>query len=285
MTESKGPDNQDGTAVPGKKKRGGRLRRLRPYAFAVVSVAVVFGVSAVIGAHVRAGKDDKVSEPANAVGPAAVPTGPADTASPTPSAAGPKLDMPVHPSVPVTVTIYEDLRSPVSKAFADTYGPVLTQLLTTGQMQIHYRLVTSSDRKYGGTGSLEAANAAACAQDQGRFTQFVDQVFKNQPDPQTDSLAKESVLKELALKAHKIQMGKFEPCLEQHDHLGWAKKSQTDYAASGLGALPVVQVNHTTIKDVESSLTPQKLHRLVLAEAKRVIALQDTPSATPTTTG
>ena len=64
MTESKGPDNQDGTAVPGKKKRGSRIRRLRPYAFGVVAMAVVFGISAVIGAHVRAGKDDKVSAPA-----------------------------------------------------------------------------------------------------------------------------------------------------------------------------------------------------------------------------
>jgi hypothetical protein len=285
MTESKGPDNQDGTAVPGKKKRGGRLRRLRPYAFGVVAMAVVFGISAVIGAHVRAGKDDKIASPANAVGPAVVPTGPQDTATATPtSTGGTKLDMPVHPSVPVTVTIYEDLRSPVSKAFADEYAPVLAQLLTTGQMQIHYRLVTASDQKYGGTGSLVAANAAACAQDQGRFSQFVDQIFKHQPDPTVDTLSKESFLKSMGLKAHKIKMGTFEPCVEQQDHLGWAKKSQADYAASGLGDLPVVQVDDTTVKDVQRTLTPKKLHALVLAEAKRVIAIQDTPAPTASPT-
>ncbi|MYS22873.1 thioredoxin domain-containing protein [Streptomyces sp. SID4948] len=201
--------------------------------------------------------------------------------------------MPVRPSIPVTVTIYEDLRSPVSKAFAEEYQPVLTQLLTTGQMQIHYRLVSGTDKKYGGDGSLLADNAAACAQDQGRFSQFVDQVFKNQPDPQDDSLAKESVLKHLALKAHKIQMSKFEPCVEQRDHLGWAAKSQAEYAASGIGALPVVQINDTTFKNVASKLTPKKLHSLVLGEAKRVIKIQDTasptpsltPTATPSTTG
>jgi len=242
----------------------------------------------VIGAHVRAGKDDKVSAPAGAVGPAIVPTGPAapvDSATPTPTTTGKgTLNMPVRPSVPVTVTIYEDLRSPESKAFADEYTPVLTQLLTTGQMQIHYRLVTASDQKYGGKGSLEAADAAACAQDQGRFSQFVDEVFKNQPAPQRDDLAKESELKKLALKAKKIQMGKFEPCVEQHDHLGWAQKSQTDYAAAGYGDVPVVQINDTTLKDVRSTLTPKKLHSMVLAEARRVIAIQDTPAASPSTT-
>jgi protein-disulfide isomerase len=284
MTESEGPDNQDGTAVPGKKKRGSRIRRLRPYAFGVVAMAVVFGISAGIGAHVRAG--NKVSAPSNVAGPILVPSGLAASAAPTPTpAGGPSLNLPVHPSVPVTVTIYEDLRSPVSKAFADEYAPVLAQLLTTGQMQIHYRLVTASDKQYGGKGSLEAASAAACAQDQGRFTQFVDQVFKGQPNPQDDSLAKESVLKRMALKAHKIQMSKFEPCLEQHDHLGWAAKSQTEFAASGYGEVPVVQVNNTTLKNVQSKLTPQKLHSLVLAEAKRVIAVEATPAATPTTVG
>jgi hypothetical protein len=291
MTESKGPDNQDGTAVPGKKKRGSRIRRLRPYAFAVVAMAVVFGISAVIGAHVRAGKGDKVSAPANVAGPAVVPTGPSDTSSPSasPTATGPKLDLAVHPSVPVTVTVYEDLRSPQSKAFADEYQPVLDQLLTTGQMQIHYRLVTASDQKYGGKGSLEAGNAAACAQDQGRFTQFVDEVYKNQPDPSSDKLAKLSFLKQLALKAHKIKMSTFEPCLEQEDHLGWVKQSQSVFAASGYGDVPVVQINDTTLKDVATTLTPAKLHKLVLAEAKRVIAVQNTPSASAspsaTTTG
>lgn len=287
MTESKGPDNQDSTAVPGKKKRGSRIRRLRPYAFGVVAMAVVFGISAVIGAHVRAGKDDKVSAPSNVAGPAVVPTVPSDSASPSPSpsASGPKLDLPVHPSVPVTVTIFEDLRSPESKAFHDEYQPVLDQLLTTGQVQLHYRLVTATDKKYGGTGSMEAANAAACAQDQGRFPQFVGQVFDNQPAVTSDALAGESLMRKLALKAGKIKMGTFRPCLEQRDHEGWVKKSQADFAASGLGAVPVVQINDTTVKDVAGSLTPKKLHTMALDEAKRVIAIQDTPSATPTTTG
>lgn len=285
MTESKGPE-AGGAAVPGKKKRKSLLDRVRPYAMSVVVMAVVFGISAVIGAHVRSHKDDKVKEPSGAAGPAVVPTGPAaPTPSTTDTPSGPKFDVPVRPSIPVTVTIFEDLRSPESKAFHDQYGPVLTSLLTTGQVQIHYRLVTASDQKYGGDGSLKAAAAAGCAQDQSRFTAFVDEVFKNQPDPKTDSLASEKELRELAKKAHKIKMPAFLPCIEQGDHLGWVSKSQAGFAAENLGDAPVVEINNVPVKDVQGSLTPQKLRSMVLAEAKRVIKVQATPSPTNTMVG
>jgi Thioredoxin len=283
MTESKGPDNPGGTAAPAKKKRKGPLARLRPYAVGTMAIVVVFGGSALIGAHVRSTKDKTVKVPSGVVAAAVVPTGPADTASPSPTAsAGPKFQVPVHPSIPVAVTIYEDLRSPDSKAFADEYQATIDQMLTTGQVQLHYQLVTSSDHGYGGKGARYASNAAACAQDQGRFTQFVQEIWDHQPDPKTDSLANEPLMKKFAIKAGKIKMANFEPCLEQGDHNGWVLKSQTDFASAHLGTVPAVQINGVAVKDVHSSLTPKKLRSLVQKEAKRVIALQATPSASPT---
>ena len=287
MTDSKGPENPGGTAAPGKKKRKSPLNRLRPYAVGIVAMVVVFGGSAVLGAHVRGNKGDKISLPSGVVGAEVVPTGPPVTDSPsggpspsaTPSA--PKLAVPVRPTVPVTVTVYEDLRSPDSKAFFEEYDATFQQLLTTGQVQFQYRLVTATDRQYGGTGAKVAANAAACAQDESRFTAFVSQVWKNQPDPKNDRLASLSLMKKLAEKSGKIKMGTFEPCLEQGDHDGWVQQSQNDFAAAGLGAVPAVQINGVTVADVHSTLTPQKLRSMVTKEAKRVIAVQATTSATP----
>lgn len=284
MTESKGPDNPGGTAAPAKKKRKGLLARLRPYAVGTMAIVVVFGGSALIGAHVRSTKDKKVKVPTGVVGAAVVPTGPpTDDASPSPtSSSGPKFQVPVHPSIPVTVTVFEDLRSPDSKAFADEYQAAFNQMLTTGQVQLHYQLVISSDQSYGGKGARYASNAAACAQDQGRFTQFVQQVWDHQPDPKTDSLASESLMKKFAFKAGKIKMANFEPCVEQEDHNGWVLKSQSAFAAAHLGTVPAVQINGVAVKDVHSSLTPKKLQSLVQKEAKRVVALQATPSPSPT---
>lgn len=282
MTESKGPGTSGGKAAPGTKKRKTPLDRVRPYAVGVTAMAVVFGGSALIGAHVRATKGDKVTAPNGVAGPAVVPTGPGDTASPSPTATGPhpKLAVPVYPEIPVTITIFEDLRSPDSKAFDEEYHATFASLLTTGQVRLHYRLVTASDQTYAGSGSKVAANAAACAQDQGRFVQFVQQIWNHQPDPHDDGLASQHLMKGLAKKAGKITMGKFEPCLEQGDHDGWVKQSQDDFAAQHLGDVPVVQVNGKTVKTVHSTLTPQKLRAMVLKEAKRVIKVQATPQAT-----
>lgn len=303
MTESKGPDNPGGAVIPGMKKRKSPIARLRPYAVGTVAIVVVFGASALVGAHVRAGKDHKVKAPSGVVAAAAVPTGPADTASPSPTpTTGPKFQVPVHPSIPVAITVYEDLRSPDSKAFADEYQAAFDHLLTTGQVQLHYQLVTASDRTYGGHGSQYAANAAACAQDQGRFTQFVQEIWNDQPDPKTGALSSESLMKTFARRAGRIKMGTFEPCLEQGDHKGWVIKSQADFAAAHLGAVPAVQINGKTITDVRSGLTPEKLTKMAEKEAKRVVALQaaaasaspsaapskspsDSPSASPTAVG
>lgn len=288
MTESKGPENQDRAADGGSKpKRRSLLDRVRPYAVGTIAIVVVFGGSALIGEHVRSTKGDKVREPSGVIGAPVVPTGPADTATPSPSAtpAGPKLGLPVRPSVPVTITVYVDLRSPDSKAFADEYQATFTQLLTTGQAQIQYRLVTASDLSYGGTASKTAANAAACAQDQGRFPQFMKEIWKHQPDPTSQKLAHVNFLKDLAIKAGKIKMSTFEPCVQQGDHDGWVTKSQSTFAADKLGAVPVVEVNGKPVKNVHSTLTPQKLRTMVLNEAKRVIKVQATPSDTPALLG
>jgi hypothetical protein len=286
MTESKGPDTPGGSAAP-KKKRKTLLDRLRPYAIGVTAMVVVFGVSAVIGAHVRSNKDTKVSEPSGAVAAAQPPTAaPTDGASPSPTPAGPKLGIPVHPTVPVTVTVYEDLRSPDSKAFQEEYGATFQQLLTTGQVQFQYRLVTASDKQYGGSGALVAANAAACAQDQSRFSAFVGEVWKHQPtDPKDDALASENLMKKLAAKAGKIKATSFDPCIEQRDHEGWVDTSQQDFAAAGYGTVPVVEINGVVVKDVHSSLTPAALRARILKEAKRVVALQAAPTNTPALAG
>lgn len=283
MTESKGPGTPGGKAAATKKRKG-PLQRLRPYAIGITAMVVVFGGSALIGAHVRSTKDTKVTEPEGAV--AAAQPAPGSSASPAPGGGGPKLDLPVNPSVPVTVTVFEDLRSPDSKAFQEEYAATFQQLLDTGQVRLQYRLVVPTDAQYGGKGSLVAANAAACAQDQGRFGEFVAQVWENQPaDPKDDALDSVKLMKRLAREAHKIDAATFEPCVEQADHEGWVLASQDAFAAAGLGGkVPVVQINGATVEDV-STLTPKKLRGQIQDEVKRSVALKASPTDTPALSG
>lgn len=240
-----------------------KSKRLRSYAGTVVVLAVVFGGSAVIGAHVRSEKEHSAKAPTGAGG-------------------QDSLNVPVRPNVlPVTLTVYEDLRAPESKAFAAEYADTFRQLLAAGQVQIDYRLVTPSDAANGGEGSLVAANAAACAQDQGHFTQFVDALWAVQPaDVQDDALDSEKLIKEVSRKVGKIDEGKFVPCVEERDHDGWVKKSQQQFTEAGFTMAPVVQVNGETVTAPTGGvdgLTPSRLRGMV----KKAVALAVRQAVSP----
>jgi protein-disulfide isomerase len=243
-----------------KAPKAGRGGRWRPYAGTVVALVVVFGGSALIGAHVRGQKATEVKVPTGAV-------------------ATDGFGLPVKPTVPVALTVYEDLRSPQSKAFAQEYAAVFTGLLATGQVEIDYRLVTQSDTDNGGRGALTAANAAACAQDQGQFAEYVDKLWAVQPaDVTDDGLNSETLLKKVGTEVKKLDAAKFVPCVQGGDHDGWVRKSQQAFTAVGFTAVPVVQVNGETLADP----TPAKLRTLVKSAVAK--AESDTATATPTAT-
>jgi protein-disulfide isomerase len=277
MAESKGPQDAKGrkqsllSGAAGAGRSG--WARWRPYSAAIIGVAAVFAVSGVIGAHVRGGEKTTVK----------VPSG-------LPSSGPKDLAVPVYPDNPVTVTVYEDLRDPASKAFAQQWQPEFDTLLASGRAAIAYRLVTSSDSANGGTGALDAANAAGCAQDQGKgyFAKYVDQLWKHQPaDVSDDRFASLPYLEKLGRKVKGLQASVFVPCVQSLDHGGWVRASQKDYKEAGLAGAPVVEVNGTVL--TTAGLTPAKLDAAVRSALSQVMATATatatagpTPSASPT---
>ncbi|AEW97045.1 putative integral membrane protein [Streptantibioticus cattleyicolor NRRL 8057 = DSM 46488] len=267
MAQSKGAQGTQAQGEPAASGTAGARhpgRRWRPYTAAVVAVAAVFAGSAAIGAHVRSGKTTAFKAPSG-----------------LPSAGPESLAIPVRPTVPVTLTVYEDLRSRASRDFARAYAPTFDALLRSGQVQLAYRLVTQSDTEHGGTGSAQAANAAACAQDQGKdqFRDYVAELWRKQPDPSSDKFASGAYLIRLAKKVKGIQEAEFTPCVQERDHQGWVRRSQQQFAAAHLGDVPVVDVNGRTYSVTGDKLTPAKLRKLVAAAVKQ--AQGTTPSAAP----
>ncbi|MDF2258726.1 DsbA family protein [Streptantibioticus ferralitis] len=269
MAESKGSQGATGQVEPTASDTMGPRsgwRRWRPYSAAIVAVAAIFAASAVIGAHVRAGKSTDIKPP-NGV----------------PSAA--PLSIPVNPGVPVTVTVYMDMRSAQSKAFAESYASTFDKLLNSGQARIDYRLVTQTDARLGGKGSAMAANAVACAQDQGRdqFEAYVKQLWKHQPAQDHDKFASAGYLEKLAEKVpglpktEKLQASEFVPCVNSDDHGGWVIASQKDFQKAGLGDVPVLRINGQTVSVAKDGLTPAKLTALVEKAAAQ--AAGQSPSA------
>lgn len=165
---------------------------------------------------------------------------------------------------PSVLTIYEDFRCPACDSFEKTFTPTIHSLEDSGQLRTEYNLVTLIDGNLGGSGSLDAANAAACAQDQGKFRAFHDVLYDNQPDEQDDKFADKNTLLQLAGKVTGLTTPAFTSCVDNGTHDSWVKKSNDAFNSSGYSSTPTVLLNGKNIYGSQSAaLTPDSLKQMV----------------------
>ncbi|MEV5436325.1 thioredoxin domain-containing protein [Streptomyces sp. NPDC052682] len=219
------------------------------------SVVAVLGLAAVIGV-VAANADKDDSEVA---GPVSAPSG---------ARGKDALAIPVgKESAPATLTVWEDFRCPACKAFEQAYRPVIHELTDAGQLKVEYHLVRLIDGNLGGTGSRTAANAAACAQDAGKFAAYHDVLFDNQPQEVDDAYAKNDKLLELAGKVDGLDTPAFRRCVKNGTHDSWVDKSHAAFGKGGFSGTPTVLFDGKNIYQ-DRTMTPAKLKRMVQEAAQ-----------------
>ncbi|MEU6314432.1 thioredoxin domain-containing protein [Streptomyces sp. NPDC047014] len=173
------------------------------------------------------------------------------------------------PEAKSTLTVWEDFRCPACKAFEDNYRETIHELEDKGLLKVDYHLVTLIDGNMGGSGSLKGANAAACAQDAGKFSAYHDVLFQNQPQEVDDAYGKNAKLLELAAKVDGLDTPEFRQCVEDGTHNSWVGKSQEAFRAGKFRGTPTVLLDGKDIfSDQANPLTPQKLKEQVEAAAK-----------------
>ncbi|WP_055527457.1 DsbA family protein, partial [Streptomyces alboniger] len=166
-----------------RQKARDKKRRALIVAAAVVGV---LGLAAVVGLLAANSGDDAK----DTSGPLAVPKG---------ATGKDELTLPLGKAdARSTLTIWEDFRCPACKGFEDAFRSTIHDLADKGQLKVEYHLATLIDGNMGGSGSLRAANAAACAQDTGKFPAYHDVLFKNQPVETDDAFSKNDKLIDLA---------------------------------------------------------------------------------------
>lgn len=216
------------------------------------SVLCVLGLAAVIGVvAANSGGDDTESDSA---GPVVAPSG---------ALGKDGLAIPVgKESAKSTLTVWEDFRCPACKAFEQAYSPTIHELTEAGQLKVEYHLVTLIDNGLGGTGSRTAANAAACAQDAGKFAAYHDVLFENQPPESDDTLADDGKLIELAGKVDGLDTPAFRTCVADGTHNSWVAKSHEAFQKGGFSGTPTVLLDGKNIYQ-DRSMTPAKLKQMV----------------------
>ncbi|POX60251.1 hypothetical protein C3492_27755 [Streptomyces sp. Ru62] len=216
------------------------------------SVVCVLGLAAVIGVvAANAGKHK-----ASSAGPAVAPSG---------AQGKDGLAIPVgKDGAKSTLTVWEDFRCPACQAFEVAYRPTLHELTDAGKLRIEYHLVRLIDGNLGGTGSLRAANAAACAQDAGKFRDYHDVLFANQPKETDDAFADNDKLIELAGKVKGLDTPAFRKCVQDGTHDSWVDRSNQAFRSGGFTGTPTVLLGGKNIYQ-DQTMTPAKLKQLVEA--------------------
>ncbi|MFR9675143.1 DsbA family protein [Streptomyces sp. TR06-5] len=219
------------------------VRRLRTLKMAG-AVVLVLGVAALIAVGVSAaGGEEDASARARPVG--------------TGSAAA-----------PVTMTVYEDFRCPGCKAFEDGFRETVNELREAGDLRVEYHLVTLIDGNLAGEGSRRAAEAALCAADAGKFVEYHDLLYRNQPPEQKDAFADRGYLLRLAGRVDGLSTDAFETCVRDGVKGERVERSQQAFLETGYNQTPTVLVDgERAFDDPADPLTPDKLRQLVARKA------------------
>ncbi|MEV6731932.1 thioredoxin domain-containing protein [Streptomyces sp. NPDC051364] len=190
------------------------------------------------------------------------------------------------PEAKSTLTVWEDFRCPACKSFETNYRDTVHDLEAKGLLKVDYHIVTLIDGNMGGSGSLKGANAAACAQDAGKFAAYHDVLFENQPQEVDDAYGKNAKLLELAAKVDGLDTPEFRKCVEDGTHNSWVNKSFEAFHAGKFKGTPTVLLNGKDLfADQANPITPQKLKEQVEGTAKGTGGASSSPSASPSPSG
>ena len=149
-------------------------------------------------------------------------------------------------NAPSTLTVYEDPRCPACGEFEKDFHTTVNQLLSQGKIQVHYHVVSFIDSHDQGSGSKNAANALACAQNVGRFHAYHDVLYANQPQETDDAWADKSKLITLSKQVPGLDTPTFETCVNSNTFKPWVTAVETDFDKSGYTSTPTILLNGTT---------------------------------------
>jgi protein-disulfide isomerase len=170
------------------------------------------------------------SEQANA----AVPAGITDTKGyPFGSATTPVLD------------IWEDFQCPNCGGFEAANKSKIEDLISSGKAKVVYHTWNFLDRENSGANaqsSSRAAMAAGCAWDQGKFLEFHDQVFANQPATEGEGWS-DAQLEQFARSAGVGDTQTFDQCLSSQKYKGFLTQVNAQADQQQITGTPTFLVN------------------------------------------
>ena len=150
-------------------------------------------------------------------------------------------------TAPVTIDLYGDFRCSACYFFteAGTEKQMVDSVIANGQAKIVWHDYLTIDLHDHTTASRDAANAAWCAADQGKFWTMHDWLYANQSTTEDASAFAMTRLGSIG-KAAGLDMTAFQPCLDGGTHNAEIATEMASIPA-GVTGTPTVIVNGTVV--------------------------------------
>lgn len=153
-------------------------------------------------------------------------------------------------SAPVTVTIYEDFMCPFCGDFEQASEPLLRQYVDSGDVQVHYRVLSFLDRASDGSDySTRAMNALGVVLDTAGpdvATAFHDLLFENQPTEGTSGPTDDELI------AYAVEAGASEDAvsgpIRDLQFEQWVLNATDASSQEGVSSTPTVMVDGEVVE-------------------------------------
>lgn len=260
-SKNAGSSNRRAELRAAREREAARLRRRRIIVavVAVVVAAALIATIALAASGVFSGKSGSSSNSSNG----AVTTRPPNA---SPDDKGVFSADNTNASAPV-LTVVDDFQCPACHQYETIYGPVFESLAKKGQIRLEYRTRHFLDINLKNDSSVRAARAAACADTVGKYQEFHDTVFSNQPSKEgagyTDDQLRNSFAQGAGITGD--DLSKFQSCYDKGEMNAFVDAVDTKASADGYNSTPTFIANNKQLQFTSSSPTEDYVMQIVKA--------------------
>jgi protein-disulfide isomerase len=141
---------------------------------------------------------------------------------------------------PTKVDIYFDFMCPHCRAFEDSAGSTIDQMVADGRITVNYHPIAILDRASSTRYSTRSAGAAGCAADFGKTAAYVPAVFKRQPAEGSAGLSDDTLIEIGGTVG--LTDPAFASCVRDGKYKTWATHNTDEAGKKDIHSTPTVLV-------------------------------------------
>jgi len=152
-----------------------------------------------------------------------------------------------------TVDIYEDFICPVCKQFEDSSGDAVAQLGAEGKARVVYHPIAILDGASTTNYSTRSAAASGCAAADGKFREYAEALFAQQPSEGSAGLSDDQLVQ--IGTSIGLSESSFGTCVRDGTYKSWVQHVTDAASASGVTGTPTVEVNGNQVQPTAEAIT------------------------------